>query len=287
MKIIRSIKLMQETALDLRRKGKVAGLVPTMGALHEGHLSLISKARKDNDTVIVSIFVNPKQFGPSEDYLRYPRPFKNDKKLCERSGVDILFVPGAKEMYSDDHASYVNVEGLSDTLCGASRPGHFKGVATVVAKLFNITLPVKAYFGTKDLQQLRVIERFVKDLNIPVKIVECPILRERSGLALSSRNQYLTAQERSGSAKIYESLQYARNLITLKKCRNMTEIIKKAKKIILRIKNSRIDYFEIRDLHTLNPIRKVKLPIVILAAVWIGKTRLIDNIVIRNNLVGK
>jgi pantoate--beta-alanine ligase len=277
MKIIRSVSLMQKEALGLRKKGMTLGLVPTMGALHSGHLSLIGKARKENDIVVVSVFVNPKQFGPNEDYLRYPRPFSKDRAACAAAGADILFAPGPGEMYPDGYSTYVSVEGLSDDLCGLSRPGHFRGVATIVLKLFNIVRPSKAYFGLKDLQQVRIIEKMVNDLNLSVRIIECPIKRELSGLALSSRNRYLTGTQRAQAAGIAETLQYAGNLIKSKKFRNVGQIVKSARK---KIPGSKVDYLEIRDLHTLKPLKTIKLPVVVLAAVWMGKTRLIDNLVV-------
>ncbi len=196
MRVIRHIRQMQQLSERLKRQGKAVGLVPTMGALHEGHLSLIRKARQENDCAVVSIFVNPLQFGPREDYKRYPRPLKQDLALCRREKVDFVFHPEPSEMYPDGFKTHIEVLDLGDVLCGASRPGHFKGVATVVAKLFNAVLPERAYFGQKDCQQAVILRRMARDLNFAVEIKVLPIVRERGGLALSSRNTYLSAQEK-------------------------------------------------------------------------------------------
>ena len=195
MKIIKKISQMQKLAKEMQRKGKSIGFVPTMGALHEGHLSLMRRALKENDVVVISIFVNPAQFGPDEDYRRYPRNLRKDAELCKKNGVDYIFAPSVDEMYPRGYAAYVNVGGhLAEILEGAIRPGHFRGVATVVAKLFNIVQPDRVYFGEKDYQQLLVVKKMVDDLNIPVKIVPCPIVREKDGLAMSSRNIYLSPE---------------------------------------------------------------------------------------------
>jgi len=281
MRIIRSPEKMQEVVRSLKLKGKSAGLVPTMGALHEGHLSLISRARRENDIVIVSIFVNPAQFGPAEDYLRYPRPFSKDSALCRGAGVDIIFAPGVKAIYPDGYLTYVKVERMSDVLCGKFRPVHFRGVATVVAKLFNIAAPDRAYFGLKDFQQVKIIERMARDLNFPVKIVACPIVRERSGLALSSRNSYLKNGEKTAASIINKALQQASYMIKYAKSKNSGKIINKLKAAIRAIPGSKIDYVELRDPVTLEKIRTAEGPAVILCAVWVGKTRLIDNVVIK------
>ena len=280
MKIIRSPLEMQSTCLKLRSKGLSVGLVPTMGALHEGHLSLIKRARKENDEVVVSIFVNPKQFGPKEDLSRYPRPFGRDRALCKREKVDHIFVPSAAAMYPLPFHTYINVEKLSDPLCGNYRPGHFRGVATVVAKLFNIVLPERAYFGMKDYQQLKIIERMTKDLNMPVEIVPCPIVREKNGLALSSRNRYLSEKERGSAKNIYKSLQFARDMIKSKKIKNAQKTSRIVKNMLSKIPGARVEYIEVLDAEDLSPLNKLKFPIVIAAAVWVGKTRLIDNIII-------
>jgi pantoate--beta-alanine ligase len=211
---------MRQIAGRVKKSGKTIGLVPTMGALHEGHLSLVKKALSQNNVTIVSIFVNPAQFGPKEDYLRYPRPLAKDSALCRRAGVDYIFAPKVKQMYPEGYSTYVKAEGISDILCGNFRPGHFRGVATVVAKLFNITAPDRAYFGQKDYQQLKVIERMANDLNFPVAIVPCHIFREPDGLAMSSRNSYLSRKERLASSEINKALQHAAYLVKYNKLKN-------------------------------------------------------------------
>jgi pantoate--beta-alanine ligase len=280
MKIIRSPERMQKEVAAHKRKGRSVGLVPTMGAFHDGHLSLVKKAVKENDIVVVSIFVNPVQFGPNEDYLRYPRPFKKDAGLCRKAGVDIIFTPTPELMYAKNYATYVNVEGIADILCGKFRRGHFRGVATVVAKLFNLCMPGKAYFGMKDYQQLKVIDQMTRDLNFPVKIVPCRIIREGSGLAMSSRNSYLDAKQKLHSANIREALQQASDMVKYDKSKNSGKITENIKKILLGIPGAKIDYVEICNARTLSPLKEINEPAVILAAVWVGKTRLIDNILI-------
>lgn len=280
MRIISSPEKLQAAVKALKARGKTIGLVPTMGALHEGHLSLVKKALAENGVVVVSIFVNPAQFGPNEDYLRYPRPFNKDKNLCLKAGVDIIFAPRPESMYPEGYQTYIKVENISDILCGRSRPGHFRGVATVVAKLFNASLADRAYFGAKDYQQLKVLERMAGDLNFPVKLVACPIVREPSGLALSSRNTYLNPEQKAAAAGIRQALQQASYMVKCQKSKNSGKIVKKVKEIVRRIPGSRIDYIELRDAGTLAPVKAVKGRCVILAAVWVGKTRLIDNIVI-------
>ncbi|MBN1621550.1 MAG: pantoate--beta-alanine ligase [Endomicrobiales bacterium] len=281
MKIIKKSMQMQSTALRLLKKGKSIGFVPTMGALHEGHLSLIKRARKENDVVVVSIFVNPKQFGPNEDYLRYPRPFNRDKQICSDSGVDFIFVPPVSSIYSKGYLTYVQVEKMSDALCGRFRPGHFRGVTTIVAKLFNIVMPAKAYFGMKDYQQLKIIERMARDLNFPVEIIPCPVIRERSGLALSSRNQYLSRDEFNKSSKIFEALKIAEGLIKDQKVKEAKKVAQKIYSHIKKIPNAEIDYIRISDPETLESVTFISLPVLIAVAVWIGRARLIDNIVIK------
>jgi len=277
MKVIRTVKEMQGVCLKLKARGKSIGLVPTMGALHEGHLSLVARARKANDIVVVSLFVNPTQFGPNEDYLRYPRPFNKDKELCKKAGVNYLFAPSVNEMYPEGYLTYVQVEKMSALLCGAFRPGHFRGVTTVVAKLFNIVQPDNAYFGRKDYQQLKIIERMASDLNLPVTIVGCPIVREESGLARSSRNQYLSEQERESASRIYRSLQAGKELTEKKNIHSSRRILQKVTSMINEIPGAKIDYVCVCDADTLEPVPAVKHPVVIAVAVWVGKTRLIDN----------
>lgn len=272
---------MQAVVKRLARSGESIGLVPTMGALHEGHLSLVRRARRENDIVIVSIFVNPTQFGPNEDYLRYPRPFAKDVKLCRAAGVDYVFHPSVKAMFPDGFQNFIAPGPVSLPLCGKFRPGHFRGVATVVAKLFNITLPGRAYFGMKDFQQVRVIETMAEDLNMPVRIVRAPTVRERSGLALSSRNQYLSRPERLASPRIREALQRAGEMLECGREKSLAKIRKTAVSIIKRIPGARIQYFELCDPATLAPLRSRKLPALAAAAVFVGNTRLIDNLLIQ------
>lgn len=286
MKIIKSPKQMQGISASLYKKGKSAGFVPTMGALHAGHLSLITRARRENDAVIVSIFVNPTQFGPNEDYQRYPRPAAKDIELCRKAGVDYIFMPSVKDMYTDGSLTSVNVKKISEPLCGAFRPGHFSGVATVVAKLLNITLPERAYFGMKDFQQVRVIETMVRDLNFPVRIVRVPTVREDDGLALSSRNRFLTPAQRESSLNIIKALQSAGEMIKCGKIKSISEIRRRALAVIKKIPGARIDYFRICDPATLDDKTSAKPPVLIAAAVRVGKTRLIDNILIQNGDTG-
>lgn len=279
MEIIRTPLEMQTRALALRAEERRIGFIPTMGYLHEGHLSLIRIAGKQADTVIVSIFVNPTQFGPGEDLDSYPRNFERDESLCEAEGVDILFYPSTTDIYADDFSVYVNEERLSKGLCGASRPTHFRGVTTVVAKLFNLTLPHLAVFGEKDAQQLRVIRRMTRDLNFPVEILSGPIVREPDGLAMSSRNAYLSEDERRQALCLRQALDQAEALYH--KGERRTQIIRKA--ISTRIGEAplaRIDYIEIVDDETLEPIEKIDRPCLIALAVYLGKTRLIDNTVL-------
>lgn len=277
MRVIRTVSALRKELIEHRSRGKAIGLVPTMGALHDGHLSLMRRARKDNDTVVVSIFVNPTQFGPREDYRKYPRNFPRDTQLCKKSGVDFIFYPSAQQMFGKDYKTYVEVQELSDYLCGASRPGHFRGVATVVAKLFNIIQPDTAYFGQKDAQQARIIKKMSLDLNFPVKIKLMPIVREEGGLAMSSRNRYLSASERKSALVLWRSLKSARRLI---KCGeiNSQKIVLAMRQIISKEKRARIDYISIVDPKTLRPIKNITSGFLIAIAVRIGKTRLIDNL---------
>jgi len=268
MKVIISAASLQKICIKLA--GKSIGLVPTMGALHAGHESLIKKSVSSNDITIVSIFVNSKQFGPGEDYLKYPRSIAADLKVCKAYKVDYVFVPRPKDMYAKDHSTYVDVSGLSELLCGAVRKGHFRGVTTVVAKLFNITFADNAYFGLKDFQQLKVIQKMAADLNFKTRVVPCPTVREKDGLALSSRNTYLSPAERAQALKISEALLSGLSPSAIKK----------------RIKKDfpKYDYIEILDAGTLGKISKKTKEAVIAVAVWIGKTRLIDNITVRGKL---
>ncbi|KGM93884.1 pantoate--beta-alanine ligase [Clostridium botulinum] len=259
-----------------RKKGLSIGLVPTMGCLHEGHKSLIDKAVKENDKVVVSVFVNPTQFGPNEDFNKYPRNLKNDMDICEKVGVSIIFNPNSSEMYCDDASTYVNVEKLTEGLCGAKRQGHFKGVCTVVSKLFNIVTPRRAYFGVKDAQQLAIIKRMVRDLNFNIDIIGCPIIREDDGLAKSSRNKYLSYEERRAAAILNKSLKNAK--MSLKNGeRDVNKVKNIIKNKILEESLANIDYIEIVDSVTLQNINTIDHDALVAIAVFIGNTRLIDN----------
>lgn len=260
MILISNVNKLQKLIRGLKKKGKTVSFVPTMGALHKGHISLVKAARKKADIVVVSIFVNPAQFGPKEDLKKYPRPFGNDKKLLKENNVDILFYPDVDAMYPEGYSTYVNEEQLSKTMCGVFRPGHFRGVATVVLKLFNIVQPDLALFGQKDYQQALIIKKMVKDLNLPVEVKLMPIAREPDGLAVSSRNRYLSEKERGNALIIYKTL--------------------KKKKIVKKLKGVKLDYFAAVDRNTLAPVKKIKKGTLLAIAGWVGKTRLIDNIVV-------
>jgi len=279
MKIIHSINQMASVSKRLRADGQAIGFVPTMGALHEGHLSLMRKARKENDVVVVSIFVNPIQFGPKEDYRRYPRNLRQDARLCSKEGTDIIFYPQVKDIYPQGYKTYVDVDDLSKVLCGKFRPGHFKGVATVVTKLFNIVNPDIAYFGQKDAQQAIIIQRMAKDLNMPVSIKVMPTVREKDGLALSSRNAYLSKEQRKDAAVLYQALNLARDLIKQGN-RDPFNIIHKMKQLIKRKKSAKIQYISILDLKDLKTLARIKGKVLVALAVWIGKIRLVDNIMV-------
>jgi pantoate--beta-alanine ligase len=274
------------TIPDARAAGRAAranrarlGLVPTMGALHEGHLSLVRAAKAQCDAVAVSIFVNPTQFGPTEDLAKYPRQFERDRALLEKEGADILFAPAVDEMYRKGEATWVMVEGLSDKLDGRSRPGHFRGVTTVVAKLFHILEPDAAFFGQKDAAQVAVIRRFVRDLNFPVKIAVCPIVREPDGLAMSSRNAYLNPEERQRALVLQRSLREVENQFHAGETR-ASKLIAAAREIIAREPQVRLDYFEIVDPDTLEPIEPTSQPALVAVAAYVGATRLIDNLLL-------
>ncbi len=279
MQVFEKIKDISNFIKELKAQKKTIGFVPTMGFLHEGHLSLMRHAKKVTDVVVVSIFVNPAQFGPKEDFNAYPRDMEGDKLKCLEAAVDILFIPSASEIYPEGYLTYVNVEKITDIMCGASRPGHFMGVATVVAKLFNIVKPDKAFFGQKDYQQAVVIKRMVADLNMDVDIEALPTVREPDGLAISSRNSYLSGAERAAAACLYMSLKLAEDRIS-KGDRNCAKIIEAMQHIIQADKLAKIDYIAIADAETLKEVKTIDRKVVIALAVWIGKTRLIDNIVI-------
>lgn len=274
MKVSKTVDEVRLITKQWRAEGYTVGLVPTMGYLHEGHGSLIERCRKENDKVIVSIFVNPTQFGANEDLGAYPRDFERDKDLCEKLGCDLIFHPEPSEMYVDPHA-YVNINGLSDYLCGNSRPVHFKGVCTVVSKLFNIVHPHNAYFGEKDAQQLAIIKKMVKDLNFDVNVVGCPIVREEDGLAKSSRNAYLSEEERKSALCLSRAIKKGQEII--RNSKKASEVIDAMKAIVNDEKDAKIDYIEVVDAVTMQPISEIKGNVLVAMAVYIGKTRLIDN----------
>ena len=279
MKIITSPKEMQVYVKRARADEKTVGLVPTMGDFHEGHLSLMRRARAENDIVVTSIFVNPTQFGPKEDYDAYPRNLENDSKTAEKIGVDVIFAPSVKDMYPQGYATFVNVERITEKMCGTSRPGHFKGVATVVTKLFNIIPAHKAYFGQKDAQQCVVIRRMSEDLNFDIEIVILPTVRESDGLAMSSRNKYLSDEERKSALILFKSLSMAKELIRSGEL-NSEKIRQKMLDIINAEPLARVDYISIVDAETLEDLNEIKDNTLIALAVFIGKTRLIDNIIV-------
>lgn len=279
MEIIKSPAQMQQYALTVKRQGKKVGLVPTMGYLHKGHLTLMKEAKKECDLVIASIFVNPIQFGQGEDYEEYPRDLTRDADLAKEAGVDVIFAPRVSEMYPQSYHTFIQIESLTEHLCGASRPGHFRGVATVVAKLFNITQPDFAYFGQKDAQQVIVIERMVEDLNMPLKIVRVPIVREVDGLAMSSRNVYLNSEERRQALVLFVSLKAAKSLVEQGE-RDAAALKEKIKGSIFKAPLANIDYVEIVDGKTVQPVEKLSGEVLIALAVKFGKTRLIDNIIL-------
>ena len=274
MEIITTIENIRSIVNHWKDKGYSIGFVPTMGYLHDGHAALIDQARKDNDKVIVSIFVNPTQFGENEDLNSYPRDINRDKSLCETHKADIIFSPTSDEMYHDRKA-FVNIVELSDTLCGISRPIHFKGVCTVVAKLFNIIQPTNAYFGEKDAQQLAIIRKMVYDLNFPVNIIGVPIVRESDGLAKSSRNTYLSKEERKAATILYKAVQMGKQ--TIKRGASADSIINTMTEIINTEPLAKIDYVSVVDANTLQPVHEITSPVLVAMAVYIGSTRLIDN----------
>lgn len=282
MKILKTIKSYK--TWWKHQASRTIGFVPTMGALHEGHLSLIRRSQRENKLTVVSIFVNPTQFGPNEDFKRYPRPWKKDFGLLKKIGVSAIFLPQTKEMIPVDYTTTVTVKGLNRVLCGAppSRgPGHFDGVATIVCKLFNIVRPTRAYFGLKDYQQVRIIESMVCDLNMDVQVVRCSTLREKNGLALSSRNLYLNQAERFVAPLFYTALQYGRKLLTSKLKMTPQEIRRKVRRQLTSIPTSRVEYVELVNPTTLQSIKVHQRPVVLAAAIRLGQTRLIDNITIK------
>ena len=278
MKISGSISEVRQIVKEWRKEGLTVGFVPTMGYLHEGHKSLIDKAVKENDRVVVSVFVNPIQFGPTEDLASYPRDLERDAKLCEEAGANLIFHPEKEEMYFDDFSSFVEVQGVSKGLCGKSRPIHFRGVCTVVTKLFNIVKPDRAYFGQKDAQQLAVVKRMVRDLNMDIEIIGCPIIREEDGLAKSSRNTYLSPEERKAAVILSKSLKLGKEAIE-KGERDSKKIIDIITNNINTEKLAKIDYVEIVDPLSIENIDKIENSALVAMAVYIGKTRHIDNFI--------
>ena len=282
MEVAETIESVRTLVKAARSKGKKIGFVPTMGALHIGHISLIETAVKTCDFVVVSIFINPTQFGPGEDFEKYPRPLKDDMEICKKAGIDVVFAPEQNQMYPRKNLTWVNVEKLTEPLCGRFRPGHFQGVTTVCIKLFNIIDADVTFFGQKDAQQAIVIERMVADLNIALEIVVCPTIRQSDGLALSSRNQYLTEQQRKDATYIYKSLQ---------KCQEMTEtgvtevetVIAEMRKILSHVPSIKIEYISIVDAETLQGLETIAGKILTAVAVKIGQAKLIDNIVVDLN----
>lgn len=276
VKILGSIKDTRDLVKEWKANGEKVALVPTMGYLHEGHRSLIDRARKENDRVVVSIFVNPMQFGPNEDLDAYPRDLERDAKICEDGGVDLIFHPEVEEMYGPNFSGYVDMHTLPEKLCGASRPVHFRGVQTVVSKLFHIIPADRAYFGQKDAQQLAIIRRMVLDLDFDIEIIGCPIVREEDGLAKSSRNTYLSKEERKQAVILNQSLDDAMNAI-----KNGEKDAAAIKEIIVHKLNTcslaKIDYVEVVSFDNIQPIEKIDGPVLIAIAVYIGSTRLIDN----------
>lgn len=278
MKIGNTIQEVRENVKAWRTKGLTVGFVPTMGYLHEGHQSLINRAAKENDRVVVSIFINPLQFGKREDLETYPRDLEKDIIVCASAGTNLIFHPTAEEMYGEDFCSFVDMNGLTDTLCGKSRPGHFRGVCTVVMKLFNIVKPDRAYFGQKDAQQVAIIKRMVSDLNLDLEVIACETIREADGLAKSSRNIYLNHEERKASAILKEALGVAEKKLAAG-IRTSVEIQRSIREKIASEAAVRLDYVEIVDMETLLPVNRVEAPTLVAAAVYVGKTRLIDNFI--------
>lgn len=279
MEVTKTIESVRSLVKAARREAKKIGLVPTMGALHIGHISLIETAVKECDFVVVSIFVNPTQFGPTEDFEKYPRPLEADLEICKKAGIDIVFAPATEQMYPRENFTSVNVEKLTEQLCGRSRPGHFRGVATICAKLFNIVQPDIAYFGQKDSQQAIVIKKMVADLNMPLRIAICPTVREPDGLAVSSRNQYLTKEQKKEATYIYKSLQKAQEMIDagITDCET---IIRQMYSILNQAPSIKIEYVSVVDAETVQNIDQIAGKVLVAVAARIGLARLIDNILV-------
>lgn len=277
MKIVSKPEELQKIIEGLKKKGKTVGLVPTMGALHCGHVSLMKKSVSQNDVTVVSVYVNPIQFGPNEDYERYPRPVEADIKVCKENKVDFLFLPTNKTLYNDNFSTYIYNNKLAKIMCGVTRPIHFQGVCTIVAKLFNIAMPTRAYFGLKDYQQYIIVKQMAQDLNFNVKVVGCPIVREKTGIAMSSRNTYLSKEEKDNANGIYKALCVAKEQFSSGK--KVKDIKKSVEKNILKIPTSKIDYVEIRNSQNLQEVTDKDKSVVVAVAVRVGNVRLIDNIV--------
>lgn len=280
MKVIESIQEMKKVSQALRAEGKKIAFVPTMGYLHEGHLSLVKKGREVGDVLVVSIFVNPIQFGPEEDFEKYPRDMEKDKQLCEAEGADILFVPKTEEMYPDEYQTAVEVLWVTKNLCGKFRPGHFRGVATVVTKLFNIVRPQYAVFGEKDFQQLVVIKRLVRDLALDIEVIGMPVVREEDGLAMSSRNAYLSQEERKAALNIYKALQAAKALFDQGESSSRV-LLKEVKRVVEAAPLLKPEYGKLVDTKTMEDMDSVGKEALLAIAARVGNTRLIDNIVLR------
>lgn len=281
MKIVNTINEVREVVKAWHKQGLTVGLVPTMGYLHEGHASLIARASKENDRVVVSDFVNPIQFAPNEDLASYPRDIDRDAKVCEENGADIIFHPTPEEMYHKDFSTFVDITGPSEELCGKSRPIHFRGVCTVVSKLFLIASPDRAYFGQKDAQQLAVIKRMVRDLNFDIEIVGCPIIREADGLAKSSRNTYLSPEERKAAVILHKALEKGKELV-LNGEKSAKAVIDTVTQVINSEPLAKIDYVQVVDFPNITVVEDINGDILTAVAVYIGKTRLIDNFIIEN-----
>ena len=279
MQIVGTIKEVRELVKSWKKAGETVALVPTMGYLHEGHGSLIERARKENDKVVVSIFVNPMQFGPNEDLASYPRDLEKDSAYCESLGADLIFHPEPEEMYHEGFSSYVDMSVLTEELCGLSRPVHFRGVCTVVSKLFHIVQPDRAYFGEKDAQQLAIIKHMVEDLNIDVEVIGCPIVREDDGLAKSSRNTYLSPEERKAALILSKTIELGKKLVADGET-DAEKLVQKMKENIETEPMARIDYVKAVNGLTMQQQKEVKAPMLVAMAVYIGKTRLIDNFIL-------
>lgn len=276
MQVVKTIREVKNNVKGWKKEGLTVGFVPTMGYLHEGHGSLIQRARKENDKVVVSIFVNPMQFGPTEDLASYPRDLAKDSAYCESLGADLIFNPEPEEMYTDSFCSYVDMSVLTEELCGLSRPVHFRGVCTVLTKLFNIVQPDRAYFGQKDAQQLAIVKHMVEDLNMDLEIIGCPIIREEDGLAKSSRNTYLSAEERKAALILSKTIALGEKMVAEGET-DVVKLVEAMKANIATEPMARIDYVKAVDGLTMQQVTEVKAPLLVAMAVYIGKTRLIDN----------